>query len=652
MNNDNLNPVENLENSNNGMNNSMPVNSMASQDVNMNNQMASNMVNANNMTNNMVNDMSNNVSNVNDVVNNMSSNMDTNNSLNNGSTSNMGVSSSGLDAPSAMPEGASVNVMPNMNAENNAFIHIQNEPAEPLNANPNFNPNPVPDSSNNGNIPVIPKKNKSLMGICIAGGIVILALIAFGVYYFFFKTNPTDVLKDVINDAYTDFSSDLKKIEKEKIDFDILNDSFKIDGDLALSGKTAGDLKDDKINFSVGFDYHNKKGEVSANLLENNKSLLDGNIYLKNNHYYLESPSLLTNTYDLGEYDFTENFDLSEIESYLNNNKTILSDIDYIVASFKDALLNSLNKDNLKQEKTTIKVNDKEVKVNKISYSITNENVRNLLQNITDNIGNNTELLNKISKLLDVKVDDIKDTLNNIKNSDVDLGNKEWEFNIYTKGIVNNFAGIELKNKVGLLAYYKDDKDAYGIIENKDSDEAIKLEVIAKTDKNDVTNIDVKMTEDGKEENFANVVIRKFNEDNIDLDVTINIEEKVLKATIKAETKKENDKKISGKMELSFAYDTYDLGAIFNYTLSIGDNIADIDTSKALTSYDMTVEDETKLENKINELEESNIYKFLDNLGIFAEDDYDDPYDDNDCWNDYLNSDYSGMYDEYYEAYC
>lgn len=541
-----------------------------------------------------------------------------------------------------------------------------------MNGNQNMNPNPtnvnypnnIPNQmpNNNNTIPPVnnPKKSNGLVkALVIVIALVVLGGGGFFAYkYFFAKSTPTKTIKDAINDVYNDFSSSLDKLEDKKINLSILEDSFKLEGDLELTGSTFADLKNDKLNFNLGLDYKNEKLELSGKLLENNKNLVDGTMYVTNNHYYLKSDSLLNNLYDLGEYDFKENFDLSELEDALNGvDIPSIEDIKFIVKELKDALLNSLNDDDFTQEKVELTINGNKYDVNKITYKINQANMMKLGTSLSKQLLNNDNLLNKLVQISGLNKDDIKSALEEMQETDFyeDIEN-EIEFNIYTAGLTNSFVGAELTNESAMVAYYNYKDNAYVNVQSKDDD--WQVEVVSKKEK-DVYNVTVNYNSDNKKEEIAKLTVRSFTEEEIDLDYEINYDDVDLKGTLKITFNKVSDKEVNGNINFSISGkdedgNNQDAGIKLSYKITTGEKIADIKTSNALSSSDLTEEELTKIQNKIEELKDTSIYKYIESF-LPDEEDYGtgtDIYDDDECWDKYMDSDYSSSYSDYYEEYC
>ncbi len=457
------------------------------------------------------------------------------------------------------------------------------------------------------------KKKKWIVGVVAA--VIAIILVIGGIGYKVISNNPTNILKDSINNAYKDFKDELKEYDKKKKDFDITKDSLKINGDIELTGDMFKDIKDDKISFTAGFDYANKLLEGEATLKEDGKDLLNATVFTKDNKMYLKSNNLFDNTYELDDFDFDSEFNLEELEEAMKEvNNVSTDDIDYLVKEFKDALIKSLNKDEMTKEKEEIEINDLSVKTTKISYNIDKSSTKELMTSLSDILTENDEFLSKLAKLTDTEKSDIKDALKELKDSDNYEDMPKGELNVYTTGVTNKVVKVELKLDTVTVSYsdYKD--NIYLLVSEKQSD--MKLEVIAKTEKK-VTDVEVKFNK----QKIATLTVRQFDEEGIDLDYDINVEDEIkAKGTIKITCKEKSSTEYEGVMEFSINAEIdgeeIDFGVKMNYTIKTKEKIADYDTSKAIESDDITEEDSKKLESALEDLENSKIYSFIEDMDL------------------------------------
>lgn len=444
-------------------------------------------------------------------------------------------------------------------------------------------------------------KNKLIPVIVVA--LVALIILAGGFYYYFSK--PSKIVTNIINTAYENFSDIINK----DVDFDYKKDSMLITGNLNVDTSIDGleDLKKEDVAYRVGLDYGNKKVEVGAELKENKKSIINAILYVIDDEAFVS----LEDDYDKiikiddADFDFSDVFEVTDEMEITND------DVDFIAKEFKDILIESMNMEKLEKSSDTIEVDGKDVKVNKITYNLDEENVEELMENIIDNMLANKDLLKKLSKLSDTDIDDIKDSLKEAKEDAEyeDIG----ELNIYTKGFMNKVVKIEIEAE----------DTVFGVNFNKDNSE-----VYAKEDDTNIT-----------------LTINEYSDEEVNVDYLIKIDDEKIKGNITATSKEVKDNKYEGKFSFDFEYGEYDFKVFTNYKLEIGAKIANIKTKDAVNYSEL---DETEMNEVASDIlerfEDSALYNIVEDL--VENYSYDDDYTvDSDYDSDYS---YSTDYDYSY----
>ena len=92
--------------------------------------------------------------------------------------------------------------------------------------------------------------------------------------------------------------------------------------------------------------------------------------------------------------EMTEDLDKMEIDPSL---------YDDILKACVKALKDALDKDAMSKEKTTIEVLDKEIKVTKHTYKLTEKNIQKLVRGIADNLLENDDFIKNVAKASDFK---------------------------------------------------------------------------------------------------------------------------------------------------------------------------------------------------------------------------------------------------------
>ncbi len=441
--------------------------------------------------------------------------------------------------------------------------------------------------------------------------------------------NPTKILKKSINDLYANFSDTLKDYGENPVIDAILNDTVKFNGEFSLTGSLFETIKDDKVNFSLGLDAKNESMEMYAGLDEKNQTLADISFYGKDGKGYMASKTLFDNLYTTGEIDLSSLGDsVEEIKESLKNTSNV-EDLDAIVKDFKDALINSLDEKQLTKEKAELTINDETIKVNRLTYNIDGDSIKNLFTSIFKELQGNKNFIDKLVKVSGMSEEEIKAQLEELAKPEYydEVADTKEKFILYTTTSKNSVVGIELVDDEGNFRYYNHEGNFN--IRFQEGKETV-FEIVGKKEK-DATKVTFKLDSNGdsKLEDLIVLNVKQFNDEGIDCDYTISSEGQSITGTFKATLKKTSDKKYEGVLEFSAAVpETGDMGMKMNYSVEIGTKIADIDTSKAIDAESITSQDSLKLMQAMENLEKSNFVTFvsqiMNSLVPPVETDYDD----------------------------
>ena len=414
------------------------------------------------------------------------------------------------------------------------------------------------------------KKGNKIIPI-VAVVLVVVALFAGGFYYYFNKTDK--IVTNVINKAFNKINDSIDEIEN----FDYNKDTALVNGSLKIDTNIDGleDLKNEKFDYTFGMDYKNRKLELGAALTENETKIIDALLYFINDKAYVSLKDDYKKIINIDDEIF--NFDdIFKIEN-VNFNK---DDLNYITKEFKKILIDSIEMNKLTKSSSNIKLNGKSTKVTKISYNLNEKNTKKFIENIIDNILDNDELIKKLSKISDMSVSNIKDTLKDAKNEDIEaIGT----LNLYTKGFTNEFVKLELINN----------NAEFGIINNNDNtviyvkDNDAKLEITVNENTKNKLSIDY-----------------LYKESNAKVDGTIKITNKEI-----------SESKNEGSIELSVNYDKYKVNLELDYKSEIGASIANFDETNTVKLSEMTPTEIDNLYAKLfNKLIKSNMYEIIKNI--------------------------------------
>ncbi len=455
------------------------------------------------------------------------------------------------------------------------------------------------------------KKSKALIILIL---LLVLCAVGFGAYKYFLG-NPTEVIKSVINKTYEDFSAGLKKYDNVSSQnvYDIFNDSLKLSGSLSFKNSQYKDLEKEKINFAVGLDYKNRKADVMANLTKGGSNLLEFNFISKNDSLYMTSNALL-NKYDLGEYNFDELFDFSDLESELQNREQIsLEDVDFIVRELKNALVETLDSEKMTLSKETISVNGKSVKTDKVSYEIDYETYCRLNNSIVDKILKNEALLDKLASMTGVNSEDLKDSLEETR-LDIEDESEYFGkvfFSLYTKGVSHEVVKVSFTNGIDSLEYITEDNKMQFIYDEVSTKKRAEIQITEKDERYEVI-----VYVNNKEIVLLN--FKEMNEELLDIDYVVNYEELNLKGTFKATQKSVSDKKTECNFEFTVEGEINgvkdDLAVLLTTVIESDVSVANQNINGAIKAENMTEEDSEYLMQKLAGLQDTILFKSIEKL--------------------------------------
>lgn len=196
-----------------------------------------------------------------------------------------------------------------------------------------------------------------------------LSLVSIGVLVFGFllvSSNKVILLQSVSN-IYN-------KIDIfQKNDMNLLNKvaaskNNGINSNIVLKRDNTDILKID-FNYLENSDDNQTRLDLVINLLED--ELVNSNIVLKDNKFYFFIKNI------------TENYYYTDL-SYQSIFKTLSSsDYSKILEYIKDAIDETIKNDDIKKDKVTVKYNDKDKKVNRLTYKIRNKELNNMIKYFT-----------------------------------------------------------------------------------------------------------------------------------------------------------------------------------------------------------------------------------------------------------------------------
>lgn len=333
------------------------------------------------------------------------------------------------------------------------------------------------------------KKNKTLL---IVLAVIILAVC--GVLGFIFIKN------NFLNSPEKIFKSSIDKItsliNKGADNYNLNSKLYDISLNIDSNYDELKLFKNYTFGIKAGADTKNKALEANIYMLDSSKNEYSFASYIKNKKMFMKLSSY-DKLIDLG---VMENNEFKELFEAMENYNS--DDFKYIINKSSSLLKDNLDKKNFSKEDTSIKVNSKDIKAVKNTYKADSKEIARLSKAISDGLYKDDKAMEIITKMFGISKDEFKNTTN----EDV-YSNDNLLFNIYMNG--DKFAGFDIVENDGTsLSYYTDgenfDIDLSGFVING-----------VKNGKQ----TDVSISSGGYE--LAKLNVRKFDENNIDLDYNI-----------------------------------------------------------------------------------------------------------------------------------
>ena len=457
------------------------------------------------------------------------------------------------------------------------------------------------ESSNAGSSEESGKKKKSFVGPVI--GIILVLLIVGGAYLYY--TSPRRIVKNLINKAYSEART------VELVDFK--KNTVLVTGDMSIKTNIVdfNRLNGEKINFTSGIDYTNKKMEVGLALEEQGVSLIDAAMYVLNNKAYASLK---------GDYDKLIEIDGVDVDELFKSfDEMNTEDINYVISASRDIIINSIDMGDFTKSSANITLDGKDTKVTKLTYEVTEARMYKFLNNVIDNIIKDKKLVGILAENTGMTNDEV---IADLKNSKIDVSTATSEqkvaIDIYTKGINNEFAGMDI---AGFIQVRK----------NKDN-----------------TTIEAGM---GSEK--VTIVIKKVNDDTTSVTCTLNMDGETVEFNATMSSKKVSDTNTTGSFSFTISSGSEYFTVEANFDEKLGVAIADIDTAGAVSAEEIPDADLDRIASNIEKrFADSNIYKFIEeysemleelmygSYGSYGSNGYDYDFDDYD-FDDYDFDDFS-----------
>lgn len=511
-----------------------------------------------------------------------------------------------------------LNPISNVDVPSPTNFVTEGQPAEPaVNteiASQSANPAPSPVMPSN-----LPNSTGGLMAKLTSIGVVpivvaaaAIVLIIAGISVKTVSSSPKAVFKNAINKTYKEVNNYLKEYDDAKEKFSLDEKALDFTGDIKFETNMKEfsskdfNISDYKIGFDLGIDPKKENMQLGGSLNGSNASL-DAKLYLSNEKIYLTS-TVLKDPVDITELASGIGINLSDLSTYYEqfskSAKIDTADYKYVIKTFKNALIKTLDSKKMKKSSGKFEVNGKNISATKISYELDEDTIRETIKSICEELLENDEFISKVSKMFDIDKNDLKDGIKQLKSSAKDIDLKDSIFlNIYIKGLLNDIVGVSIEiDDDEYVSFYKDKNNIEFIVDNHVKEDSyysskIKL-IVTAVEENKETSVTVKYNG----EKYATLTIREMKKEKIDLDYNISIPNKdTYKGTIYVTCDEKKDT-ITGEYKFKVSKDDEYVNVSGTYTFAAKDSLDSINSEKAIKVEDIDFSElKDNINNKIKE---------------------------------------------------
>lgn len=361
--------------------------------------------------------------------------------------------------------------------------------------------------------------SKAIASIVIA--LVVIGAIVFGVFYFL--NRPKITFLNTVNKSYNELMEEYNDLKTDDLNENIKKQAVELINHFDVNLSTndpnyrtiANVLNNVKLDISYGLDMKNKQALFNFDLKSSGALLFNENYFLKDTESYVQFKNLFSKYIKMDTPFFAQELFTLEISK----------DLDYVLRTIKDELLDELKDSDFDKTKEELSINGKTVKTKKLTLNLDANRISEIRDVVIDSLINNEKFISAWINLTGKTESDVTKALKEYKTKELSLsllkidvyvdGDKAIQYVINTKD--------ETSDNIISISDYND----YSDITVKEEGRII----FAITDKDDVTLINV---------GSATIEIAKQDDENYDFTIksgmtkmngTILIKEKEISTT-------------------------------------------------------------------------------------------------------------------------
>ena len=272
------------------------------------------------------------------------------------------------------------------------------------------------------------KQNRKLTVFACALSIISIGLLVFG--FVAVSSNKVVMLQSLSN-LNSKFDP---LLEENKILLDKIASSkdvgFKTNINVSVNELIAQDM-----SFDLGINYlenrDDQKSKLNLSFSSNGEEILGGQLALANQRVY----AFINN--------ITPRYYYTSLEYYSLLSSLNSKDSEKIWSLLKDTVNDYIDNKDIKKEKVTINYDGKDKKVNKLSYTITSNDIKEIANKYFDALKKEKALFTNIANVANLSEEELKNNIDNLLNSFNDLGSDGLIYNVYYYGF-NKIVQYEL----------------------------------------------------------------------------------------------------------------------------------------------------------------------------------------------------------------
>ena len=446
-----------------------------------------------------------------------------------------------------------------------------------------------------------PKKKNPAIKIAIAIiAILILAAVGFYCYTSFVLVTGKNVVKTSITKVYDSVISSIDKAEKSFLVIDPSKDVVGVSGNINFGSNYKDSNIDltnlDKytIKYDSAFDLSKESMFISAILDKEGSDLIDGNILLKNNKLTIGSNKLSLYSY---QTDMPSSLDFEFKQS------VTLSDIKKLVEKAKVATINGIDEKNItksngsRQNKNYTKVTY-ELNIGKISKDIINAYI------------NDSEAIEILSRLTSLSKEDVTKKL---KDALEDVGEYDNIFaDIYVDNLFGNFVGMTLRNPKSEETFELDNIEGnYQFSMKGDSSYTLKGNYMSDTKTFNIYYSDNTYS--------VELSIKEVSDSKVNISFNAGYEENKISVNMDLDNVVSGDKqtiKLGAKVKVTVEEEDIDFNVNSETNIVKGAEIKDNSSMFVKRAEEMTQEELYEIQNKASEVLYSIMYDFMPAMSL------------------------------------